>query len=176
MTILGFRFGSRPNINAHMDLITSKYNARSWVVRHLKLSGVPEKDISIVFSTTIRSCIEYASVVYGPMLTKSQANELERMQRRALKIIYGHKTSYADALSKAGLKPLEERRIATLEKFTRKAAANPRLEGWFPKHHVPQYGLRTIPTYEEEHATTDRLYRSPIFTMRRLLNELSRKK
>lgn len=128
MTILGFCFGSRPNLNSHMDLVTSKYNnACSWIVRHLKLSGVSDKDIALVFSTTIRSCIKYASVVYNSMLTKSQSDDLERMQRRALKIIYGHKTSYADTLEKSGLKTLEERRTSAFEKFTKKASVNPRL-------------------------------------------------
>ena len=43
MTLLGFRFGYRPNLDAHMDLIWKKFNVRMWVIRHLKQSGVPDK-------------------------------------------------------------------------------------------------------------------------------------
>ena len=33
MTVLGFRFGNRPNVNEHIQLIHDKFNARAWIVR-----------------------------------------------------------------------------------------------------------------------------------------------
>ena len=67
--LLGFQFGSRPTVAAHVELIRKKFIARSWIIRHLKASGVPEDDIAKVFATTIRPAIEYAAPVYTPMLT-----------------------------------------------------------------------------------------------------------
>ena len=49
LTILGFRFGRRSNVNAHLQLIQKKFNSQSWVVRHLIQSGVPTVDIVAVF-------------------------------------------------------------------------------------------------------------------------------
>lgn len=46
MTLLGFRFEHRPNVPAHLDLICKK-----WIVRHLKVSGVPDVDIARVFAS-----------------------------------------------------------------------------------------------------------------------------
>ena len=36
VTLLGFRFGSRPTVSAHLQLIASKFNALVWITRHLK--------------------------------------------------------------------------------------------------------------------------------------------
>ena len=52
----------------------------------------------------IRPCFDYASVVYGPMLTQAQSESLERQQRKILKIIVGREESYDRALKFTGLK------------------------------------------------------------------------
>ena len=39
LTILGFMFGCKPSVAAHMDLIKQKYHARAWLLRHLKAAG-----------------------------------------------------------------------------------------------------------------------------------------
>ena len=153
-----------------MALIWKKYNARSWVVRHLKAAGVPNEDIIKVYTATIRSSIEYASAVYHTMLTTSQSEEIERMQRRCLKIIYGFRVSYREALERSGLLPMTERRIQAFTKFTNKTAASGKFDHWFPLQEKTNYNLRKTQKYVEFHANTDRLYKSPIFSMRRLLN------
>ena len=171
LTVLGFRFGSRPTMAEHMSLVTKKYNARSWVVRHLKMAGVPSEDIVQVYAATVRASIEYASTVYHTMLTSSQSEEIERMQRRCLKIIYGFRVSYREALERAGLQTLAERRSVAFCKFMRKAAGSDRFRHWFPVQERKNYDLRRPLKYVEYHANTERLYKSPLFTMRRLLNE-----
>ena len=65
LVVLGFAFNSRPTVTAHMEMILKKFNARMWVLRHLKQSAVPTKDIVAVYSSTVRSSIEYASHVIG---------------------------------------------------------------------------------------------------------------
>ena len=132
MVLLGFAFGNRPNLDTHMDLISKKFNIRVWVVRHLKQSGVPDKDIAAVFASTIRLVIEYACPVYAPMLTGTQAETIERMQRRVLKIIYGHRTSYRAAMEKSGLPTMEQRRIEICERFTNKTSSTEQWKDWYP--------------------------------------------
>ena len=171
MTLLGFKFGHRPNLDAHMELVWRKFNVRMWVIRHLKQSGVPDKDIAAVFASTIRPAIEYACPVYSPMLTKSQAEDLEKMQRRVLKVIYGHKTSYRDALSKAGIPTMSDRRASICERFANKTSASPQWSRWFPLNPEQNYNLRRKQKFKEFHANTERLYRSPLYTMRRSLNK-----
>ena len=88
MIVLGYCFGSRPTQSAHIELILSKFCSRSWLFRHLKQSGIPNKDIVSVYTATIRSVIEYASPVYGSMLTQTQSEELKKLQRCILKTSY----------------------------------------------------------------------------------------
>lgn len=75
---------------------------------NLKKSGVSEKDLVAVYCTLIRSVIEYGCVVFANM-TKRLCNALEKIQKRALSIIYPA-ISYDDALATANLVSLECRR------------------------------------------------------------------
>ena len=138
---------------------------------HLMAAGVPIKDIVTIYSTTIRPVIEYAAQVYHPMMTKQQNDDLERLQRSSLKIIYGPKISYREALGLTGLPSLEERRKELLKKFAVKISGDSKYNNWLPKSEQPAYSLRTHKKYREMHANPDRLYRSPLFTIRRTLNE-----
>ena len=89
-----------------------------------------------------------------------------------MKIIYDHKVSYSKALEICGLERLDDRRLEIIKKFVAKLSSNNRFERWFPPHPLPSYGLRNTRTYQELHANTDRLYRSPLFTYQRMLNEV----
>ena len=65
---------------------------------------------------------------------------------------------------------MEERRIRQFEKFTKKTSENPKYTGWFPLKEQVRDTRKPRP-YREERASSDRLYRSPLFAMRRLLND-----
>ena len=88
-----------------------------------------------------------------------------------MKTIFGFSTTY-DALAKSGLARLSDRREEILKKFALKTAKNPLFEHWFPRHLPSKYNLRKEKQYEEELARTERLRNSPLFVMRRLLNDL----
>ena len=87
-----------------------------------------------VYMANIRSCIDFASVVYGPMMTGEQSEEVERLQRQCLKIIYGFHLSYATVLEMSGLERLSDRRKKASEKFARKCAASEQFGHWFPEN------------------------------------------
>ena len=105
------------------------------------------------------------------MLTKHQSNILENIQKRCLKCMYGYDKSYVDLLEESGLKTLQERRNIALERFARKAQANPLYSHWFEENENPRRGSqRFSKRFNEKMARTTRLYKSPVFTMRRVLN------
>ena len=132
---------------------------------------MPGSDLKKLYCGLVRSVIEYSSVTYGPMLTKYQANVLENIQKRCLKCMYGYNKGYQELLEEAGLKTLQERRQIALERFTRKAQANPLYSQWFEENENPRRGSqRFSKRYKEKMARTSRLYNSPVFTMRRILN------
>ena len=68
MTLLGFRFSSKPTVTSHIDSTRTKFNSHSWIIRHLKQAGVKDIDLVKIFATVIRPVIEYAAPVYHPML------------------------------------------------------------------------------------------------------------
>ena len=102
-------------------------------------------------------------------LTQTQASALERLQAQALKTIYGYKHSYRALLEMTGLQTLQARRDARCLKFARKLLTNDRFAHWFPLHPVERVTRNPL-IYKELQARTKRLYDSPIYHMRRLLN------
>lgn len=98
--------------------------------------------------------------------------DIEKLQRQSLKLIYGYKTSFAKALEASGLVRLSERREEIIEKFATKFSNNARFQRWFPTLPPYRYGLRNTKHYKEFQVNTDRLFKSPLFTFRRMLNQL----
>ena len=115
--------------------------------------------------------MEYCSVIYHPLLTLSQSEQLERLQKITLRIIFGFDRTYEDVLALSNLKTLEERRKNAFLKFAKNLAESERYKDWFPVNNNSEYNLRETKTYMETFARTQRLYNSPIFSMRRALNE-----
>ena len=170
LKVLGFAFGRKPTVECHVKLIQSKFAARYWMIFHLKQNGVPQPDLVAIYSSIIRSTIEYAVPVYHHLLTAEQAEKIERLQKKVLRTIYGYDLSYAQALEKAGIKSLADRRREIVEKFTIKTASNPRYDKWFPLREDITYNLRSIPTYRIDKTNTERLKKNPVNRMRELLN------
>ena len=103
------------------------------------------------------------------MINRGQSNELERIQKRCLRVIYGYEHDYKTLLEMSGLKTLEERRLINFTKFTNKTLKNEKYSHWFPKNPSKRVN-RNTKIYLEEKSAGNRLYKSPIFTMRRHLN------
>ena len=64
---------------------------------------------------------------------------------------------------------MKDRRIKAVQKFAQKTSKNPIYNHWFKKN-PNQTSTRKPRLYLEEHARTNRLYNSPLFHMRRVLN------
>ena len=146
--VLGFKFWKRPTVAAHVDFIKTKMRTRSWIVRHLKQAGIPAKDILTVFSSSIRSVIEYASPAYHSLLFGCQSEDLEKMQRRALKVAYGYRTSYSRALELSGLSRLDAQRGDIFHRFSRKVQANSAFKSWLStaaNPDLPAMGREMLP-------------------------------
>ena len=171
MKILGFHFGSRPTMHAHVRALESRMRETSWVLRHLKHSGFTEEELVRVYKTVVRPILDYCCVVYHPQLTDEQDQRIERLQARALKNIFGYKMKYSDMRARAELTTHRERRILLADKFAQKAANHPRYsDRWFPLREGRQGTRRQAETYKEFTARTDRLNNTPLFYFRRRLN------
>ena len=175
LKILGFTFGERPSAHYHVDNLISKFNRSIWSIFHLKRAQLATHVLVTVYISMIRPILEYASNVIFSMLTKEDESRLEACQKRAMRLLYGFEVPYTDCLVMAKIKTLTERRKELFEKFSIKMSQSSRFEKkWLPKKHIDPdaMNLRKRKKYIEFASKTDRLYKSPVYTMRRLLNDL----
>ena len=96
--------------------IIKKSNRRLYALRKLKACGVQDGELVAVYCSLLRAVLEYASVVFAN-LPQYLSKALERVQKRALRIIFGLDLSYEDTLVRAGLLSLEARRHLACNKF-----------------------------------------------------------
>jgi hypothetical protein len=170
--ILGFYLDGSPTVAAHMTELIAKVRRRLWILRHLLKFGFTKEELVQVYCSMIRSVMEFCSVIYHSYLTLEQCKKLEQLQIQALKCIYGFGKTGKEMLECSGLETLEERRKQAFLKFAKKTAEG-NYSGWFPKREGGR-ALRNGNVYLEEYSRCDRLYNSPIYAMRRALNEQAR--
>ncbi len=72
----------------HIEMIVSKCRQRLFFLQQLKRASVDPKDIVHIYTTVVRPILEYACVVWHTSLTKEQSDDIESIQRRALRIAY----------------------------------------------------------------------------------------
>jgi hypothetical protein len=75
----------------------------------LKTYGVCKDDLKSFYCAVIRSTLKYGAQVWHGNLTQDQSNNIEQIQKRALRIICPGK-DYNEALIESKLIPLKERR------------------------------------------------------------------
>ena len=173
MKILGFYFGVRPGVDAHVTELLRKVRSRSWIIRNLKRSGLPPADLLKCYFSLIRPVLDYCCQVYHPMLNGLQTEKLEKLQRDIYKTIFSFDKSYRQILEDESLETLQERRQKLCDQFTVKMSESPRFgEKWFPTKTFVHPDLRRERIYVERYARTERLRTSPLYTMRRRMNEI----
>ena len=170
MKILGFVFSNKPNVTAHIEYIINKFNKAVWSINHIKRAGIKNDVIVTVYCTMLRPIIECNSPVYHPMLSQEDSKRLERLQKTALKLIFGFNKTYTELLDCAKIQSLEKRREAAFVKFAHNLSTSERFSKWFPLTSETNINLRSKKKFKEEFARTDRLFNSPLFSMRRELN------
>ena len=129
-------------------------------------------DLKKIYMLQIRSKLEQSAVVWHSSLTRRNANDLERVQKSALKLILKERyIDYRNALKVVRLDTLEERREKLCLKFAKACVRHEKLNDMFPKQ---RYGhnmdMRQNDKFVIKRARTERLQRSAIVNMQRLLN------
>ena len=97
-------------------------------------------------------------------------DELEYVQKRACKIIFGWNSNYDELVAAGKIETLFKRREKLTLSFAEKSAKNPRFEHWFKEKNYNGLNLRRGLNLEENYARTERLKKSPVYYMRRALN------
>ena len=107
--------------------------ARITMITKLKYVGVPNSDLIDVFTLFIMSLLEYCCVSWHSALTKEQSDDIERVQRTALKVIPGtESTDYESSLKKCGIVTLHSRREKRCLTFGLRSLKHPKFKSNHP--------------------------------------------
>ena len=82
--------------NDHIVNITPKAAKRLYLLRELKRAGICASDLVLFYCNTIGSVLDYACQVFHFSLPSYLSEELERIQKRALRAIFPH-ANYKEA-------------------------------------------------------------------------------
>ena len=125
-----------------------------------------------IYKTFIRSNLEFSSNVWHSSLTKENRQDLERVQKAALRVILGSDyQNYKDALKLSKMESLEERRGLISLKFAKNCLKNENFSKLFPLKKINHaMNVRNPDKYVVKRANTERFKRSTIPYLQRQLN------
>ena len=126
----------------HVEYICSEASKRLYALRMLKRNGVPPSDLPSVYSYFIRPVLVYACPVWHASLSSSLRDDVEGIQRRAIRIIYPH-LSYSQGLQELNLPTLFDRRQSLCRSFYKSnLASTSKIEDLIPKPVSHKYNFR----------------------------------
>ena len=155
------------------NVIVQKANVRMQILRKAAEFTSSIDDKLTIYILYVRSILEQSCVVWHNSLTAQNSEDLERVQRSAVRLILGRNfENYEDVLDKIGLQSLHERREEMCLKFAQKCLENEKTENMFPlKTNYHSMRKRKPEIFKVNHSNTDRLKSSAIPSMQRRLNE-----
>ena len=172
MKLLGFMIGQQ-GMHDQVHYIKDKFRRKFWSLIHLRRSGISGTRLFRLYTVMVRPVIETNSVVYHAMLTRSQAADLEKLQKSVLRLCYGHFTSYAHICDEREVPTLEQRRMTAVRRFTSKAINNGRFASrWFVRREDAGINLRNRRPFIENAARTNRYRNSPLLLLQRTANDI----
>ena len=155
------------------DIIVKKVNARMQLLRKVSSFGSSQDEMVHLWKVFCLSVLDQSCVVWGSGLTKENENDLERTQKTFAKLVLEENyTTYYEALKTLQLDPLKLRREKLTLGFIKRSLADGKLRDLFPinkKAHMMK--TRKPDKFIVQKAHTERLKKSPILAMQRLLNE-----
>ena len=138
--------------------------------------GASLSDLKEIYILFIWSILDQSCTIWNSSLTQENINDIERVQKSALKIILGERyKTYQNALNLLEIDTLSNRREHLCLEFAKKCVKNPKLNHMFPlncKYH--EMTTRDQEKYMVHFANTERLKNSSIIYMQNLLNEFEK--
>ena len=132
----------------------------------------------LCYMLQIRSKLDQSAVVWHSSLSHKNRNDLERVQKSAVRCILGvNYKSYDDALEKLRLVTLEERREQMCLKFAKQCLKLEKMKFLFPKNLSSHSMQKRYPEYYKVvKSQTERFRKSAIPSMLKMLNGCQREK
>ncbi|KAI8494837.1 hypothetical protein Bbelb_274420 [Branchiostoma belcheri] len=161
--------------NTHVSNMITGANRKLYPLRRLKRFGMSVTDLTTVFTAYVRPSLEYATPVWHSSLTVKQTTSLERIQKRACRIILGHQyENYASALESLNLTTLSDRRVGLCRSFAT-SLLNSEFRIWLPPTRREVSGRQTRNSHKMDtpYCRTERYKNSPLPYLIELLNNES---
>ena len=142
------------------------------LLKEIKRFGATNEEMTHLWITYCRSTLEQSAVLWASSLSEENKEDLERLQKCFIKLIFSKKyrseneNSYKELLLKLNLEPLEVRRDLLSLKFAKDCIKFNKLKDLFPensKEHCME--TRHQEKYKVLHANTERLKTSSIIHM-----------
>lgn len=154
--ILGVTIRCDLKWNSHIDNLLKKANKRLYMLVLCKRAGLKCSDMIAIYTSIIRSVMEYCSVVWHTSLPKYLSDSIEKVQKRALHIIYGV-DDYEKCLLLAHLQKLSDRREEHCRRLcTKMHDPSHKLNDLLPNSRTVPYNLRDTLTMSVPLCHTDR--------------------
>ena len=172
--ILGIKITSDLKWDVHIADVTKRASGRLFMLSMLKRHGLCLKDLITVYVGYIRPLLEYAVPVWHPGLTDKQHDALERIQKRACRIMLGSTYShYEEALITCDIPDLKMRRGTICLDFAKKLYSSVDFRTWLPQLRSEATGrtLRNAHKLSTPKARTNRYLQAPIPFMTSLCND-----
>ena len=174
MKLLGFTMTSSAGPHEHVRQIISNFRKKFWTLIHLRRSGFVGRELFKLYCIFVRPILEANSVIFHPMLSAGDRGDLEKLQKRVVKLCFGFERSFADIVRTEDISSLEERRVRASKKFVAKALKNDRFgPRWFVPREDITTELRQRNKFHVNRARTTRYLNSPLVYMQRLANSLT---
>ena len=168
--LVGVTLTSDLKFHKHVHNIVQKANKKLWMLRRLKQYSICEEDLIEVYIIFIRCYLEYCVPVWNASLTDEDKDEIERIQKTALKIILGEGYGgYQTALEMCDLLSLEERREELCLNFALKSSTDVNHKKLFTPTENPL--LHYPPKYQPPFCLHERYRNSPLPYLTDLLNK-----
>ena len=175
MKLLGVVIRSDLKWKDNTEFIVKRAYKKLWVLRRLKSLGAGQDKLLDLHVKQIGFLLEMAAPVWHGSLTLVERADIERVQKAALRIIFGDLyENYQNALEISNLENLDCRRENLCLKFAKRASEHPKFRYWFKQK--PKLPTRLVQDqYYNPIARTERLMKGSISYLTRLLNSNSKK-
>ena len=155
------------------NMLVKKANARMQLLRKCATFTRDKSELKNIYILFVRSILEQSCVVWHSSLTKEESDNLERVQKSAIKIILDEEyIEYKEGLFKLNLETLCERRITLCKNFAKETVKHEKLKSMFPINEAsPEIITRNHEKFKVNMALTERYKNSAIPQMQRMLNQ-----
>ena len=174
LKLLGLILQSDLRWDEQVKRLISNSSRRLYILTKLKRNGVPKSDLISVYQMYILPMLEYGAPVWSSSITQEQSQCLERVQRRALRIIaYPNLLSYDQLCCDFNIDTLSDRRNLIVTRFANSLLNSKRHRNMLPDTRLTTSGrtLRNSNHLNLPQTRTQRYKQSPIPTMIRAIND-----